>query len=37
MNPFDLVRADVHQLQNILEQPVRAIGIDLGTTHIHHS
>ncbi len=33
MNPLDLIRADVINLQNILEQPVRAIGIDLGTTN----
>lgn len=33
MNPLDLIRADVHHLRNTLEQPVRAIGIDLGTTN----
>lgn len=33
MNPLDLIRANPQQLDNDLEQPVRAIGIDLGTTN----
>jgi molecular chaperone DnaK len=33
MNPLELIHADARQLDYTLEQPVRAIGIDLGTTN----